>query len=151
MNRARTYHCTRMRHCIEQSNGLVPSLLCPSWVDCIIATRGYDFRKGQGCATASSNPTVWYRRCCARLGWTTSSLRADMIFGKDRRLTKDEARKPSPALRSQSPAATGSNPNGPSSGHQTYFAARAITTSVTITNAAICTQKLLAKPPFLKI
>jgi N-dimethylarginine dimethylaminohydrolase len=23
-------------------------LLCPSWVDCIIATRGYDFRKGQG-------------------------------------------------------------------------------------------------------
>ncbi len=50
MNRARTYHCTRMRHCIEQSNGLVPSLLCPSWVDCIIATRGYDFRKGQGIA-----------------------------------------------------------------------------------------------------
>jgi hypothetical protein len=47
MNRARTYHCTRMRRCIEQSNGLVPSLLCPSWVDYIIATRGYDFRKGQ--------------------------------------------------------------------------------------------------------
>jgi hypothetical protein len=23
------------------------------------------------------------RRCCARLGWTASSLRADMIFGKD--------------------------------------------------------------------
>jgi hypothetical protein len=41
-----------MRPCIEQSNGLVPSLLCPSWVDCIIATRGYDFRKGQP-ATAS--------------------------------------------------------------------------------------------------
>jgi hypothetical protein len=36
-----------MRHWIEQSNGLVPSLLCPSWVDYIIATRGYDFRKGQ--------------------------------------------------------------------------------------------------------
>jgi hypothetical protein len=34
MNRARTYHCTMMRHCIEQSNGLVPPLLCPSWVDC---------------------------------------------------------------------------------------------------------------------
>jgi len=47
MNRARTYHCTRMRHGIEQSNGLVPSLLCPSWMDCISATRGYDFRKGQ--------------------------------------------------------------------------------------------------------
>src|ERR1700720_4363549 len=47
MNRARTYHCTRMRHCIEQSNGPVPSLLCPSWVDCIIATRGYDFREGE--------------------------------------------------------------------------------------------------------
>jgi hypothetical protein len=47
MNRARTYHCTRMRHCIEQSDGLVLSLLCQSWVDCIIATRGYDFRKGQ--------------------------------------------------------------------------------------------------------
>ena len=48
-NESRTHlSCTRMRHCIEQSNGLVPSLLCPSWVDCIIATRGYDFRKGQG-------------------------------------------------------------------------------------------------------
>jgi hypothetical protein len=30
--------------------------------------------------------------------------------------------------------------------YQTYFAASAITTIVTITNAAICTQKLLAKP-----
>jgi hypothetical protein len=28
-----------------------------------------------------------------------------------------------------------------------YFAARAITTIVRITNAPICTQKLLAKPP----
>jgi hypothetical protein len=37
-----------MRHYIEQSNGLVLSLLCKFWVDCIIATRGYDFRKGQG-------------------------------------------------------------------------------------------------------
>src|ERR1700736_5858477 len=37
----------------------------------------------KGLAAASSNPTVWYRRCCARLGWTASSLRADMIFGKD--------------------------------------------------------------------
>jgi|SRR5437588_3968369 hypothetical protein len=25
-----------------------------------------------------------YRRCCARLRWTASSLRADMIFGKDK-------------------------------------------------------------------
>jgi hypothetical protein len=32
---------------VPQSNGLGPSLLCPSWVDYIIATRGYDFRKGQ--------------------------------------------------------------------------------------------------------
>jgi hypothetical protein len=40
-------------------------------------------KNAQGCATASSNPTVWYRRCCARLRWTASSLRADMIFGKD--------------------------------------------------------------------
>jgi hypothetical protein len=47
VNRARTYRCTRMRRCIEQSNGLVPSVLCPSWVECIIATRGYDFRKGR--------------------------------------------------------------------------------------------------------
>jgi len=49
------------------------------------------------------------------------------------------------------PAATGFNPNCPSRGHQTYFAATAITTSDTITNAAICTHKLLAKPPLLKI
>jgi len=40
---------------------------------------------------------------------------------------------------------------GPGSGHQTYFAATAITTSVTITNTAICTQKLLAKPLLLKV
>jgi hypothetical protein len=56
MNRVRTYHCIRMRRCIEQSNGLVPSLLCPSWVDCIIATRGYDFRKGQ--VTAGYKPQI---------------------------------------------------------------------------------------------
>ena len=46
-NESRTHlSLHKMRHCIEQSNGQVPSLLCPSWVDCIIAARGYDFRKG---------------------------------------------------------------------------------------------------------
>ena len=35
--------------------------------------------------------------------------------------------------------------------YQIYFAARAITTIVTITNAAICTQKLLARPPLLVV
>ena len=59
MNRARTYHCTRMRHCIVQSNGLVPSLLCPSWVDCIIATRGYDFREGHQILTRVGIHLIW--------------------------------------------------------------------------------------------
>jgi hypothetical protein len=40
----------RMRRCIDQSNGLVSSLPSPSWLDCIINTSGYDFRKGQGTA-----------------------------------------------------------------------------------------------------
>src|SRR5437762_10051040 len=35
--------------------------------------------------------------------------------------------------------------------HQMYLAPRAITASVTITNAAICTQKLLVKPPVFLI
>jgi len=50
-----------MRHCIEQSNGLVPSLLCPSWVDCIIATRGYDYRKGQGAITGIERDSLFPR------------------------------------------------------------------------------------------
>jgi hypothetical protein len=50
-----------MRHCIEQSNGLVPSLLCRSWVDCIIATRGYDFRKGQVCGCSRVRLRLWLR------------------------------------------------------------------------------------------
>src|SRR6266566_4649359 len=58
-----------MRHCIEQSNGLVPSLLCPSWVDCIIATRGYDFRKGQDCIIATCG-------CDFRKGQVTSNHRS---------------------------------------------------------------------------
>jgi hypothetical protein len=36
-------------------------------------------------------------------------------------------------------------------GYQMYFAASAIMTIVTTTNAAICTQKLLAKPALLLV
>jgi Integrase core domain len=58
------------RLCVNQwtrkqgANGLIPSLLCPSWVDCIIATRGYDFRKGQLVwINVTQNPTAeWIAR-----------------------------------------------------------------------------------------
>jgi hypothetical protein len=36
-----------MHPCVEQSNGLVPLSLFPSWQGCITNTSGYDFRKGQ--------------------------------------------------------------------------------------------------------
>ena len=36
-----------MHPCVEQSDGLVPLLLFPSWQGCITNTSGYDFRKGQ--------------------------------------------------------------------------------------------------------
>jgi hypothetical protein len=35
-----------MRRCIDQSNGVASSSPSPSWLDCIINTGGYDFRKG---------------------------------------------------------------------------------------------------------
>ena len=35
----------------ERSSGMEPSSLCRSFQDCIIATRGYNFREGQLVAT----------------------------------------------------------------------------------------------------
>src|SRR5262249_55619067 len=47
IKRARTWHCRRMRHYVELSNGLAPSSQFRSWLDCIINTSGCNFRKGQ--------------------------------------------------------------------------------------------------------
>jgi hypothetical protein len=47
IKRARTWHYRKMHPCVEQSNGLVPLSLFPSWQGCITNTSGYDFRKGQ--------------------------------------------------------------------------------------------------------
>ncbi len=44
--RARTWHYRKMRPCTDLSNGLVSLPLFPLWLDCIITTSGYDFRKG---------------------------------------------------------------------------------------------------------
>ena len=45
MNRARTYRCTRIRRWVERSNDTETLPLRPFCRGCIIATRGYDFRK----------------------------------------------------------------------------------------------------------
>jgi hypothetical protein len=47
IKRARTWHCRRMRHYVELSNGLAPSSQFRSWLDCIINTSRCNFRKGQ--------------------------------------------------------------------------------------------------------
>ena len=39
---------------------------------------------GQGHAAGTGRSTIWDHRCGARSIWIASSLRADMIFGKDR-------------------------------------------------------------------
>ena len=54
MNRARTYRYTRMRRWVERSNDTETLPLRPFCRGCIIATRGYDFRKGQ--ARGNSRP-----------------------------------------------------------------------------------------------
>ena len=47
IRRARTWHCGRMRRYGELSKDQEPSLPHQFCSDCIIATRGYDFREGQ--------------------------------------------------------------------------------------------------------
>ncbi len=37
------------------------------------------------CALASNSPTIWRHRRHSDLGWAASSIRPDMIFGKDRK------------------------------------------------------------------
>jgi hypothetical protein len=44
--------------CVEQSKGLKPLSLFPSWQGCITNTSGYDFRKGQAHAGALERPFV---------------------------------------------------------------------------------------------
>src|SRR5271163_874859 len=54
MTRAHTYRCTRIRRWVERSNDTEILPLCPFCRGCIIATPGYDFRKGQGAKHASA-------------------------------------------------------------------------------------------------
>ena len=48
MSRARIYRCIKMRRWVERSNDTETLPLRPFCRGCIIATREYDFRKGQG-------------------------------------------------------------------------------------------------------
>jgi len=48
MRRARTWGWGRTRRCDGPSNDLGPSSPYQSCPDCIIVTRGYDFREGHG-------------------------------------------------------------------------------------------------------
>src|SRR5271169_3150100 len=48
MTHAHTCRCTRIRRWVERSNDTETLPLRPFCRDCIIATPGYDFRKGQG-------------------------------------------------------------------------------------------------------
>jgi hypothetical protein len=45
-----TYRCAKMRRSVEQFNDTEPFSLRPFWLACIIATCGYNFRKGTGAA-----------------------------------------------------------------------------------------------------
>src|ERR1700730_11205243 len=69
MRRARTWHCGRMRHYGELSKHQEPSLPHQSCPDCIIATRGYDFREGQGMKQAFSR---WLRPTLASITFLLS-------------------------------------------------------------------------------
>ena len=62
INRARTYRCTRIRRWVERSNGTETLPLRPFCRGCIIATRGYDFRK----ARLFALPTVTSRQHSAQ-------------------------------------------------------------------------------------
>ena len=64
MNRARTYRCTRIRRWVGRSNDTETLPLRPFCGGCIIATRGYDFRKGQLVwINVTTNPTAeWIAR-----------------------------------------------------------------------------------------
>jgi transposase InsO family protein len=42
----------------------------------------------EGCALASSRPTLWRHCRCSNSGWTAPPIRPDMIFGKDNRNTR---------------------------------------------------------------
>src|SRR6266478_2154810 len=56
MRRARTWGWARMRRYDDPSNDLGPSSPHQSCPDCIIATRGYDFREGQEARRGTVSP-----------------------------------------------------------------------------------------------
>ena len=58
ITRAHTYRGTRIRRWVERSNDTETLLLRPYCRGCIIATRGYDFRKGQ-----VAHPVTVMQRC----------------------------------------------------------------------------------------
>ena len=70
MNRARTCRCTRMLRSVERSNDTERLSLRPFCLGCIIATRGYDFRKGQGLVRDSIADIESFRP--ASIGWPAS-------------------------------------------------------------------------------
>ena len=83
MNRARTYRCTRIRRWVERSNDTETLPLRPFCRSCIIATRGYDFRKGQGTVRDET-----YTEAAARLRIAAVSIKifdlTNLVFGSDK-------------------------------------------------------------------
>ena len=75
IERARTWHYRKMRPCVEQSNGLVPLSLFPSWQGYITNTSGYEFRKGQALksATGSLSRAADFAQVATEL-WISTSL-----------------------------------------------------------------------------
>src|SRR5262249_43492636 len=73
IKRARTWPCGRMLHYDDLSNDLEPLWSHQSCPDCIIATRGYDFREGQALTTMSFCPSAAAAAC--------TFLVSDSMFG----------------------------------------------------------------------
>src|ERR1017187_577634 len=112
MNRPRPYRSVRMRGWVEQSNDTAKLPIRPFCRSCIIATHGYNFRKGQSGGQAIKGRLRRIRTLRKQLfeqklsllpvrvsgnDRTSLSMCADVIFGKDR---LQETKSPlAPALR----------------------------------------------------
>ena len=91
MTRAHTYRGTRIRRWVERSNDTETLLLRPYCRGCIIATRGYDFRKGQARVMLSSIETTPLASPRTRPGVDAGLIEIDrvtIIFGKGQKAHK---------------------------------------------------------------
>jgi hypothetical protein len=70
-----------MHLCVEQSNGVVPLSLFPSWQGCITNTSGYDFRKGQAITGGADDILVMFGGTPLVRSETLLKLRAALADG----------------------------------------------------------------------